>query len=145
MRQSRLQPDVITYSSFISACAKGKETDKALEIFAEMKQSGLQPDVITFSELVSACFQGDRSEKALEIFAEIRHTELQPNAITCDALVRVRQKANTRGLAMNVFAEMQQETPGSEHQDGEAPPGFDRQMQQGKAPSGKKRGPNKIY
>eukprot|EP00931_Biecheleriopsis_adriatica_P095279 TRINITY_DN6891_c0_g1_i10.p1 TRINITY_DN6891_c0_g1~~TRINITY_DN6891_c0_g1_i10.p1 ORF type:complete len:126 (-),score=29.61 TRINITY_DN6891_c0_g1_i10:130-462(-) len=110
-----------------------------------MKQSGLQPDVITFNALISACEQGNHSEKALEIFAEMRQRGLQPNVITYDSLVRAGQKANTRELAMNVFAEMQQETPGSEHQEAEAPPEFDRQMQQGNAPSGKKRGPNKIY
>eukprot|EP00931_Biecheleriopsis_adriatica_P022127 TRINITY_DN14304_c0_g1_i3.p1 TRINITY_DN14304_c0_g1~~TRINITY_DN14304_c0_g1_i3.p1 ORF type:complete len:132 (-),score=31.27 TRINITY_DN14304_c0_g1_i3:27-422(-) len=131
MKQSGLQPDAVTYSALISACAKSNQTEKALEIFAEMKQSGLQANVITYNALISACTKGERIEKALEIFAEMKQSGLQPDVITFGALP--------------FWLQMQQEAPGSEHREVETQPGLDRQMQQGNAPSSKKGGPNKIY
>jgi pentatricopeptide repeat protein len=44
MQQIGVEPNVITYNAFISACKKGKKAEKALEVFQEMRQRGLEPD-----------------------------------------------------------------------------------------------------
>ena len=49
MRHQRVQPDVITYNSLISACEKGKNPEQALQIFVSMKHQRVQPNVIKFS------------------------------------------------------------------------------------------------
>ena len=58
-------PNVITYNALISACEKGKQPDRALEIFDQMQQQGLVPDVITYSALISACEQSKQPEQAM--------------------------------------------------------------------------------
>ena len=58
MRQRGLEPDVITYSAAISACEKGSQWERALELLDEMRQRGLEPDVITYSAAISACEKG---------------------------------------------------------------------------------------
>ena len=38
MQRYSLVPDVISYSALISACEKGKQSERALELFEAMKQ-----------------------------------------------------------------------------------------------------------
>ena len=78
MKQRGLEPNVITCSALISACAKARKLDKAFEVFAEMKQRGLQPEVITCNALISACEKTQQVDKALEIFAEMKWRGLEP-------------------------------------------------------------------
>jgi pentatricopeptide repeat protein len=54
------------------ACAKGIQSDKALEVYTEMKQSGLQPEVFTYNSLSCACAKSIQSEKALEVYTELK-------------------------------------------------------------------------
>ena len=46
MEHQRLQPDVITYSSLISVCEKGKNPERAMKIFASMEHERVQTDLI---------------------------------------------------------------------------------------------------
>ena len=58
----------ITYIAWSSACEKGKQPERALELFEAMKRKGLLPDVITYIALISACEKGKLPERALELF-----------------------------------------------------------------------------
>ena len=49
------QGDVITYSALISACEKGKQSGRGMEVFEAMQRQGVVPNVITYSALISAC------------------------------------------------------------------------------------------
>ena len=53
MKWQGVVPNVITYSALISACEKGKQPERALELFEAMKRQGVVPDVITYSALIS--------------------------------------------------------------------------------------------
>ena len=52
------KPDVITYNATISACAKGYQPERALELLAEMQGRGLDPDVTTYSAAISVARNG---------------------------------------------------------------------------------------
>ena len=56
---------MISYSAAISACEKGKQPDKALELLEDMQWSGLEPAMITCNAAISACEKGVQSDKAL--------------------------------------------------------------------------------
>ena len=65
MQQQGVVPDVITYNALISTCEKGKQPQRALEVFQAMQQQGVVPDVITYSALISACEKGKQPQQAL--------------------------------------------------------------------------------
>merc|ERR1712174_165257 len=78
MKRNNVWPDVISYSAAISACEKGGETAKALEIFDEMKQNNVWPDVISYSAAISACEKGGERAKGECIYREaVAHNVFQ--------------------------------------------------------------------
>ena len=60
-------PDVITYSSSISALEKGKKPEQALELFQGMLYESVMPNVITYTALISAFAKGKQLERILEL------------------------------------------------------------------------------
>ena len=62
MKQQGMVPNVITYSALISACEKGKQPERALELFEAMKRQGVVPNVITYNALISACEKGKQPD-----------------------------------------------------------------------------------
>ena len=67
-RHLNQMPNVITHSTLISTCEKGKQPERALEVFKAMQQQGVMPNVIAYSALISACEKGKQPERALEVF-----------------------------------------------------------------------------
>ena len=56
IEHQRVQPNVITFSSLISACEKDKNSEKDLGIFASMEHQRVQPNVITYNSLISIVY-----------------------------------------------------------------------------------------
>ena len=52
------EPNVITYNATISACEKGHQLERALELLAEIRGRDLEPNVITYSAVISICDKG---------------------------------------------------------------------------------------
>ena len=75
-------PGVITYSALINACEKGKQPERALEVFEAVKRQGVVPNTITYSTLISACEKGKQPEQALEHFEAMKRQGMVPNVIT---------------------------------------------------------------
>ena len=53
-RQGKV-PEIITYNALISVCEKGKQPERALEMFQALQRQGMVPDIITYSALISVC------------------------------------------------------------------------------------------
>jgi pentatricopeptide repeat protein len=54
MRAKGVEPDVITYNASISACGKGGQWEKALQLLEEMRAKGVEPDVFTYGAVIDA-------------------------------------------------------------------------------------------
>jgi pentatricopeptide repeat protein len=95
-----------TYNALISACSKGDNAEKALQLWVEMQRKGLEPDVITYSvsstpaqghrhgNLISACAKGDNAEKALQPWIEMQRKGSEPDVITFCALINACAKGD---------------------------------------------------
>ena len=50
-------PNVITYSALISTCEKGKQSERALELFEAMQRQGVVADMSSYSVMLMQCEQ----------------------------------------------------------------------------------------
>ncbi|KAG0492780.1 hypothetical protein HPP92_006178 [Vanilla planifolia] len=64
--------DRITWTSTICGLALNGQTEKALELFSEMKMLGVEPDDITFLGVLSACNHGRLVDEGQRIFHEMK-------------------------------------------------------------------------
>ena len=58
MQRLGVVPDAITYNALISACEKGKQPGRVLELFEAMQRQCVVPNAITYSTLISAYEKG---------------------------------------------------------------------------------------
>jgi pentatricopeptide repeat protein len=70
MQQKGVQPYVFTYSASISACEKGGQWERALQLLAEMQQKGVQPNVITYSAVIEVLERSKQREKVDEVYGQ---------------------------------------------------------------------------
>ena len=63
---SKVVPDAITYNAVINAC-KGKQAERALEVFEALRVKELVPVAITYNDVINACSKGKQPELALEV------------------------------------------------------------------------------
>merc|ERR1712046_501988 len=70
-----------TYSSSISACAKGEQWMKSLELLGYMKCPDMQPDVVTRNTSIIACEKVEQRVRALEFSKYRRWPHVQTNSI----------------------------------------------------------------
>ena len=61
---------MITYRAANSACEKGQQPERALDLLAEVQGLGLEPDVITYNAAISVREKGMQPERALELLTE---------------------------------------------------------------------------
>ena len=58
MQQQGVVPNAITYNALSSACEKGWQPERALQVFELMQNPGVVPNATTYSALSSACEKG---------------------------------------------------------------------------------------
>ena len=54
MRARGIEPNVISYNAAISACEKGSQWERALELLGEMRTRGVEPNVINYNTALRA-------------------------------------------------------------------------------------------
>ena len=67
MQQHGLQPEVITYSTQIRACRKGKTTERSLHVFVKMQQQGKQPNIVTYDKAVGRSAAISEKDRTTEV------------------------------------------------------------------------------
>lgn len=69
--QVGIKPDVITFTTAISACGSCGLSEEALSIYREMERAGVRPNIITHNAVMSACIAAGQWEEALDFFTEV--------------------------------------------------------------------------
>ena len=87
MQTAGKEPNLISYNSLITACAKGVKTKEALDAFKSMQAAGEEPDIITYSSLIKACAKGVKTQVALDVFKSMQAVGQEPNVISYDSLI----------------------------------------------------------
>ena len=102
-------PDVVSYSSAITACARAKRVDEALDLLSELRFNEAQvaaaavrdgrgggggprvgfpvPNLVAYSAGLFACLKAGDVARGAELLDEMIAAGLQPNKIHCDTMV----------------------------------------------------------
>ncbi len=60
MKRMRMEPNTRSFNALMSACERGGEPDRALEVFRKIERSAQQPTAVTYNTLLSALGKAGR-------------------------------------------------------------------------------------
>jgi len=93
MKECGVPPNLLTYSSVVSACAKSDQTGPVLELFERICATGVSPNIITYNSVMSTWAGSARWRNALDLLNRIG-TDLgvEPDTITYTCAMRACAK-----------------------------------------------------
>lgn len=127
--QDGIQPNVVTYSTLISACAvaiaqgmqelDGRPDDRsvqapfqyALTLFQEMKETNVKPNIVTYNVIIKACAEIFEPQKAFQYMDELIAEGLQPTIVTFGTLMMACERVGDMAYAGKVFSKMKAAAP----------------------------------
>ena len=97
-------PDVVTFSTAISACARGGLWERALALLDDMARGGVVPSPVTCTNALRACAASDRWEAALALLGEMRSKYgMAPNNAAYSATISACVRAGEDARAVEVY------------------------------------------
>ncbi|XP_059664323.1 pentatricopeptide repeat-containing protein DOT4, chloroplastic [Cornus florida] len=97
---------VVSWTSVIAGYVRGGLSEKAIEIFCEMKREGIDPDIFTITSILHACACSGSLENGKEVHDYIRENNLQSNRFISNALMDMYAKCGSMEDALSVFSQM---------------------------------------
>ncbi|KAI9186938.1 hypothetical protein LWI28_022490 [Acer negundo] len=97
--------DVMTWSAMISAYAQAHCTDKAFELFVQMKGNQVSPNEVTIVTLLTLCAEAGALDKGKWIHAYAKKQGIEADVILETALVDMYAKCGDINGAYRLFSE----------------------------------------
>ena len=85
--------------SAISACARGGEWRRALQLMGLMREAGVPANTITYSSAISACGKGLQWRRALQLLHEMQQEGLSADLIVMNAAISACARCGDRAAA----------------------------------------------
>ena len=96
------------YTQGITACARSKMPQQALELFDDMPRAKVKPHVYSYSAAISACEKGGQWQEALKLFDAMPQSKVQPNVYSYSAAISACEKGGQWQQALMLFDAMPQ-------------------------------------
>ncbi|CAN6447668.1 unnamed protein product [Victoria cruziana] len=81
------QRDVVSWNVICAACLQNGETEKAIQLFKEMKSLDVIPNVASWNVMISGCTQNGETTAATELFKQMIHEQVKPDRITIASIL----------------------------------------------------------
>ena len=139
MRQEGIQPNVVTFSAVITACAsasanlarKREEEDRsiamedvrlpmtrALKLLEAMKSSTtIKPNIVTYNAAIRACAEGLNLAGAFDLLRQLKEDELEPTIVTYGSLMTACERMGDVEAASKVFRMVKEDNGGTDDDD----------------------------
>ena len=106
LREQKLEPNVVSFSTVISACQKQEDAAAALDLLASMDRSHIVPNTITYSSAISACERAHWTELALSLFHSMQRVDLQADCICYNSVISACEKGKRAETALDLLETM---------------------------------------
>jgi len=107
MTSSKADPNVVTYSTMIDACAKAGDRVRAEFWHRRMLARGLQPNAHTFSSVISACAKAGDAVAASQHLMMMEKAQVRSDVVVYSSVLNACAKAGDTKRAKKVFQQMQ--------------------------------------
>eukprot|EP00897_Mesotaenium_endlicherianum_P009006 jgi/Mesen1/8133/ME000437S07230 len=108
MKAEGVAPNLVTYNTVMTACAKGGlPWDGLIHLFAQMRREAIQPNIMTYNTLMSACMNRRLTEEAGMVFRTLVEAGVAPDQATYWCLVEAYALAQRLPDAQALLAEME--------------------------------------
>ncbi|CAJ1425890.1 unnamed protein product [Effrenium voratum] len=106
MCHADLQPNTVTYNTYISLCGQVRRWQDALATFQRLKKQKLRPSVVTYGALIAACGKAEEPIKALRLLSEMRSARFDPGVIAVSAAISACERGHLWQEAIRLFDEL---------------------------------------
>lgn len=106
---SKLEPDLITYSTLLKGYCQIGDLDKALQVAESIKECGLRCDELVYNTLMDGCVRAGDLSAGVGLFAEMTRSGLWPSSITHSILMRLYEQSGYPGDAREAVAQLYQD------------------------------------
>merc|ERR1719223_1702560 len=103
----KAEPNVVTYSSMIDACAKVGDRAGAERWHKRMVERGLQPNTHTFSSVITACAKAGDAVAASQYLKTMEQAQIQPDVVVYGSVLKACARAGDVERAKKIFKHME--------------------------------------
>jgi len=100
------KPDVRSFNSLLSACAKAGQPARAEDAFFQMEKRGITPDVVSFTTLISAHARAGSPAQAQSWLTAMIARGNQPDAVAYNAVCSAHARVGDAVAAMECLQSM---------------------------------------
>jgi len=110
MKESFVEPDIITYSTIVKGyCVEG-DVDRAFVVLEEMvSDNKFAPDEIMYNSILDGCAKQHRVDDALRVLEEMKSSGIGPSNYTLSILVKLLGHARRLGQAFRMVEDLSKE------------------------------------
>jgi pentatricopeptide repeat protein len=106
MESSRIQPNVITYSTMLKGHCLAGEMELGFKLLRQMKQAGLKPDEIVYNSLLDGCAQHGLVEEGLGVLDEMQREGVKPSNFTLSVVIKLMGRSRRLDQAFSMVREI---------------------------------------
>jgi len=110
MRESSVEPDIITYSTIVKGYCLEGDVDRAFQVLEDMKSDDkFAPDEILYNSILDGCSKQHRVDDALRLLEEMKSAGVVPSNYTLSILVKLLGHARRLSQAFKMVEELSQQ------------------------------------
>merc|ERR1719253_931006 len=109
MKQHRVEPNIITYSTLLKGHCQAGNIDLGFSTLHQMKkETNLKPDEIMYNSLLDGCAQNSLYAEGMELYNEMLQEGLRPSNFTLSILVKLMNRSRKVDEAFTIVKEITQ-------------------------------------
>lgn len=108
MRERRLDPNVITYSTMIKAYSLANQVDKAEAVLSDIQRDNLSPSLDVYNALLDTHARASHMERASKAFSAITEARLSPDLVSYNTLLKACGSSGSSSMAEKTLRDLRE-------------------------------------